>query len=256
MRIWLALALVGCSFPEKHFVGDIDARNDTTGGDMMIDGIGDPRYACHNQPLPTPPAMVTVSGTVIDLATGGGVGNAPVNGNHVVTGANIFSVNTNAAGQFSQDIMTGGTPVNIRVRISPTSTLPTIVWPPHPLVASITNFPFRVAPAAVFGTLANGAGTSYMSGEPVVSVVVFDCNNTLMGGATIVASSGVVRYLDNTGAPRNGLSGTDSSNGGAMIFAANTGMFTVTATSSDGFVYTPKTISINGNEWTQFGVKP
>jgi hypothetical protein len=222
--LFAALTLAACSIPEKHFDngGAIDAPQvtiDTPSTDAPfgfpdaanpIDAnpnapdAGAP-FACMGQPFPTTaPPTVTVSGVVAKLDTGGTVAGATVAGYPNGSTTPFVTTTTDANGNFSATINTGGLALNGYIKMTGSGVVDAYVYPEAPISmdASVAIETFT-APLTTVGL------------DPTKAQLVLqvhDCNGVPLAGAvfSLQPTGGQLVYIKN-GTTDPTATSTDSS---------------------------------------------
>ncbi len=203
-RIVLAVSLAaGCSVPvDKH----------------LVDALGDP-LACLNDPPPTAAdPSVTISGTAMNPFSGDPLANVQVEGFFAGVPGIEFTTTSSAAGQFSVDQATGGTPRTLSVQASAGDYLVTMLYPSTPLVHSMEVDPQLVSTTDLMH-LGQIAGLAIDMTQDQILLQVVDCNGNPLGGATVTSDppGSVAYFVDQT--PTPGAVMTDSKS--AVVFIGN-----------------------------------
>jgi hypothetical protein len=211
-------------------------------------------YTCLGQPLPTTaPNPISVSGNTFTLTLGGtqALAGTPV---ALFVGASmIASASANGSGAFTMNVPTNGAPVDGFLRAQSGGYLDTYLYPPAPLAESTTAAQMLLLDSSTFGTLQSLAGVTQQSGKGFVIVLVLDCQGKPVGGATVTAASGSVRY-DSGGQPSSNASSTDT-DGLAYVFNTTAGNVQVGA-SVGGMTFRAHTLNARANVITTTVVQP
>lgn len=235
MRALLLVAVAACSFPDKVLEQSTP-------------------FGCLGQPLPTTaPARVTISGVVEDRYQGVPVPAATLqaflNGSTVP----VFTVQTDASGNFSQGQGTGGTPVDAYLHVTANGFLDTYIYPPVPVSDSAT-LDVQTFEATELGTLAMLAGVTLDPTKAQLLVVAVDCNEMPLEGAVVTTSpAGNVKYLVNQ-RPSAAAVATDTS-GAAFVFNVAPSATTINATVS-GMTLRSHVLEGLGGAFTQTEIQP
>jgi hypothetical protein len=166
MRALVTLvALAACSIPDKHGLGDDAQVQDGSKTDGTTDGRPvDVAFACLGQPLPTTaPAMFTISGQSTSLSVSGTQVLAGVTLNGYVAGqpTAIITLTTDASGNYSVAVPSGGVPVDGRIVATMGSYLTANVYPSRPF-DSDTIVSVTMITAGTMTLASNTAGVSIM----------------------------------------------------------------------------------------------
>lgn len=228
-------ALAGCSFPDKVLEQSTP-------------------YGCSGEPLPTTaPARVTISGVVEDRYQGVPVPAATLQAFLTGTTVPIFTVQTDANGNFSQGQGTGGTPVDAYMHTSASGFLDTYLYPPVPVADSVT-LDVQMFTATELGTLAMVAGVTLDPTQAQLLIVAVDCNEMPVEGAVVTTTpGGTVRYLVNS-RPSAAATATDAS-GAAFSFNVPLSSVKIDATVS-GMTLRSHTLDAVTGALTQTEIQP
>lgn len=203
---------------------------DASPPDAMIPvdaAIPDARIAnldCNDDPLPTTAAdPITVSGSAQSLGLNGA---SPVEGATVDVrsfadpdGAALASTTSDANGDFTVQVTTGATPVDAFVQVTADMLLPTEIWPPEPPTED-TQAPGVMFEAQTVSLLAQFSGQNQdLANNGIAVVVIVDCDQTPIEGATLVPPSGIggVVYAGPDALPDTSLDKTSTA-GTAFVF--------------------------------------
>lgn len=201
LRISLVLALAACGSSNSKPV-DAPMTDSGTDAKVFLDAAPDaPPMAdlsCVGMPFPTTaPATVDVSGTtetlnssfMITPVAGATVDacpaasfTCPANG----MGKRLATSTSDAMGNFTLSALpTGGAPLDAYLKASSSTQLTTYVYPAHPLAASLTMTPVLMLDAGQLAFIAGVAGVTVTPGTSTVVVLVLDCANHPIQGATV-----------------------------------------------------------------------
>jgi len=148
-------------------------------------------YSCIGAALPTTaPASITVTGTITGNVTSPSpLAGAAVTGFQTGNATKLDSATTNASGNFSLTIATGGSPVDGYVRVSKAGYIDTYGYPPAPLAASGSQSAVLIT-TSERNLIASAFGVTQTAGNGVMAVVVEDCNAMPVTGATLSVKQG------------------------------------------------------------------
>ncbi len=163
----LALAaLAACSFPTKH--------PDIT--DAPIDAGP---FSCAGQPFPTTaPSRIRISGQALDFGTGVAGANLEVSG-VLESGGLVFTTTTNAQGEFSTVVDTGGTALAAHVATMLGTYVPSYFYPAHPFDGDFADLPLPMLTPAELTQIGNPTDTA------LVQLVLGDCLGARLRGCTL-----------------------------------------------------------------------
>lgn len=204
-------------------------------------------YRCLGAALPTTaPDPITVTGTITgNVAAPAPLVGATVAGYRTGTASALDSAVTNASGNFSLTLATGGTPLDGYLRVSKAGYIDTYAYPPAPLAASGSHSA-AIITAAERNTIAGLLGVTPTAGNGFMAVVVEDCDGAGVTGATLSVTQG----------------GSDV---GAVYTAGSAGTFyvfnippgqTVVGASGGGNTLRSHTVTIHADALTLTGVTP
>jgi hypothetical protein len=196
-----------------------------------------PDLSCLGMPLPAMAnPTVTVSG---DTFTVGLSGQTAVTGVPIKAFANgsanpLAMTTSDSSGKFSLMLTTGGTPIDGYLLGQDNgmgqSYLDTYLYPPYPLAKDQGSASILLASQGTLSTLGLITNQQQMASNAFVAVVVSDCSNTPIVGATISTSpSGTICYHQN-GANFSCGSGSTGADGIAFVFNVPAGTTMVSAT--------------------------
>jgi hypothetical protein len=206
--------LTACSVPEKH----------------LVDGSGDP-FGCLGAALPSMAQNpITIDGSLIDPFIPLAVAGASVEGFLVGTTASIFTVTSDANGEFSRKQGSGGVPRSVFLRASPNGYLPSYFFPAVP-VSDHTIAAIQMLTAMELATIASVAETGDLDpAKANLFVSVIDCNGNAVAGATVATTPpGTVRYFANKFPSPTSIA-TDAITGSAVIANIPISHTTISAT--------------------------
>jgi len=255
MRAWCLVVLAGCFYSEKHYVGDMprDATGDTLAVDVIPDSPGP--FDCAGKPLPTTaPDPIVLTGTVTDAGTNAKVVGATVNVLDA-SGNVISTTTTDAAGNWSFSLVTGGVPLSGHLSVSKTNYMTTYGYRARQLDRDFVNVPFFIATQATMMAIANSTSVTYDPTKATFTILSLDCNFTPIAEATIATNpAGTLRYFK--GASLDQTATTTDISGRAIMFNVNSGTVTATAQTKNGIALRPATITASANSWVQVGLQP
>ena len=242
MRIALAaVALFACSIPDKHPGAVTDGPVAGTDGSTRdapapVDGHGS-AFACLGQPLPTTaPPSVTLTGVVTEISmTGGGepMSNAKL-ALYPAEGEVVTTTTSDAQGNYSMSVPTGGTPFDGYVLANGSGELVTYAFPSRPFDSN-TELAITMITQQTLMLAAEVANVPIMNNTAQFAIVIVDCNGTPLSGATLTSSASAmssVRYASG-GLPSPSATSTDAS-GEVFVFNVAPGGFTVAGKDANG----------------------
>ncbi len=260
MRVLALIALAACSIPDKH-AGSNGPADGSSGGDgsamhddSSIDAGGP--YACRNQPLPTSaPGTITMTGTTASISQSGTQPLANVLVEGLIGGQSLLQVTSDANGQFSTQVPTGGRPIDgyLRASMGNSNYLVTYQYPSRPYDEN-GNVSLLLITQQTMSLVGTVAGVNVDSTKAQVVVILVDCNGVPLAGGTVVAPSGTVRYLDN-GLPSQSATATDMT-GAGFVINATPGAYAVQAIAPDGGTMRSHTVTAMSGTWTQAEIQP
>jgi hypothetical protein len=265
MRALLLAVLAACSIPDKHALGgDAPLGQDGKSIDApkQLDAPVSGPFACLGQPLPTTaPSTFTISGQSISISTSGDQPIAGVTLNGYVTGqvAPIVTLSTDASGNYSVGVPSGGVPIDGHIVASLPSYLTANIFPSRPF-DSDTTVAVEMITSQTMSLAAQVAGVTISGNEAQIAVFVVDCNNTPLAGATVQVTTpqgatGTVRYAIN-GIPSQSATMTDAT-GLAFVFNTSGGALTIHATVPEGMLRAHTFSAPNGmSDWTEVIIQP
>lgn len=188
-------------------------------------------FACLGDPLPTTaPDPITVSGLVrANFLTPAGLPDAQVVA-FTAAAAELGLDSTDAGGQYSLSVATGGTPLNgyIRVtKVGATPYVPTYAYPAVPLAANAVQN-MLVPTTGEIDLLEFTTGVTQQGGNGFIGIVVVDCAGDPIQGATVSTSpAGTYRY--NVGTTPSPNATSTAADGVAYVFNVTAGDVIVNA---------------------------
>jgi hypothetical protein len=202
-----------------------------TSGATTGTGMG---FPCSGQPLPTTaPATINVGGNTVTVGLGGQQA-LPDVAVEVFVGASATPVATttsNAQAAYTFPLNTGGTPLDGYIHGTKATYMDTYLYPPSPLAADQMNASVLVISSNIFSLLQNFASVTQTAGNGFIGIVVSDCSQMPVGGATVTTvPAGTVRY-NVSNVPSNTAMTTDI-DGVAYVFNLPPGTVTVQATAN------------------------
>ena len=259
------LAVAACSGDSPGVVGDSDAggggggtdsgaidsgaSNKDAGGTPTDSGTtpkdsgptgdsGTPDYPCQFSLPTTAAATLTLAGGVVEqgLGTQSAAAGAAIDAYGTQTSTtSIANTTSDASGDFSLDIPTGGAPVDGYLKITKTGDLDTFLYPNFPLTTDQSKLAGILITQATFNTLAGFVTVTQDSTKGFTAVEVLDCAGNSASGATVTTSAG----------------GTTKYNG-----AANIPSSTATTTGADGIAYVFNMTAGDATIMVSIGGKP
>jgi hypothetical protein len=195
---------------------------------------------CAGEALPTtvtsPP--VVISGQVQSVATISGPEPLNVSANirafYVEDDDLLVQTNSvvgNGSNTFSlTDPTSSTTPLSAYVRATAPGHIDTYLYAPYDIYEDFTNAIFLMFGEDLYGLVSLVAGVTQVEGNGVIMVIVADCDEEPVGGATISLSPSVgdIRYGDANGLPSSSLTSTGAQ-GIAFIFNVPPGDYVVDA---------------------------
>ena len=231
----------GATGTATNATGATNATNATNGpqssgaAGMTTSGTGTSgptggNFACLGQALPTTaPDTITVAGVSQTVGLGGSTPEPSVNVEVLdPDGVQIATTVTGADGAYSTPISTSGVPVDGYIHGTKAGFIDTYVYPPAPLAADIDNGTVLIITSSTFALVQSFESVTQDAGNGFIGVVVSDCDNKPVAGATVTTDPpGVVRY-NVAGIPNNTATTTDV-DGVAYVFNVPAGDVTVDA---------------------------
>jgi hypothetical protein len=239
ISITFAVAACGGSSNNGTDAGPPDGAG--AGIDAPVDAPPGGPFDCAGQPLPTTaPASITVTGSTQSITLGG---RAAVSGTMVTaykngSGTALGSATSDTQGAYSLNLSTGGTPIDgyllgHRGTAGSINYIDTYLYPPAPLATSTDKGSILLLSSGnsgTFSTLQSFAGVTQNAGSGFIAVIVADCNNNPLAGATVTTTPmGTVKY--NSGGIPSGSATMTGSDGLAYVFNTVAGTVNVQATS-------------------------
>jgi hypothetical protein len=155
-------------------------------------------YACEGQALPTSaPSTITVSGTVAEFGSSG-VAGARVDAFKTGTAGSIDSATTDAQGNFTMTVATGGVPLDGYVKASKTGYVDTYAYPSAPLPAN-TAITLTVVTPTEFNLLAASMSVTPTAGDGALAIRPVDCTGAVVAAATVSTSPASAPHSDGSG---------------------------------------------------------
>jgi hypothetical protein len=196
----LSVAAVACSYPTKLF--------DPTGG-----------LQCSGKPNPTTaPPMVTITGTTIDEVVLSAVGSAMVEGFFDGVSASVFEAISDANGNFTGSLPTGGVARNGYLVASAPGYLATNLTFGVPISAGLSGLQVPMFTQSDLAMLGSAAMQSFDGSNVQGVIAVSDCLGSGIVGATVTTDppASAIVYA-NQNLPDLSLSTTDAT-GIAFVF--------------------------------------
>lgn len=155
-------------------------------------------YACDGQAFPTTAtSTITVTGTVAEFGSSGVVG-ARVDAFKTGTAGSIDSATTDAQGNFTLTIPTGGVPLDGYIKASKTGYVDTYAYPSAPLPAN-ASITLTVVTPSEFNLLAASMSVTPTAGDGALAIRPVDCTGAVVTGATVGTSPASTPYSDGSG---------------------------------------------------------
>lgn len=190
--------------------------------------------SCLGGSLPTTaPATLTLSGNTQTVSLSGlsPVAGATVTAKQVSDDSTVGTPDTSDnSGAFSISAPTGGVPLDAYLEITHGSYWDTLVYPPVPVSQDFTGVAALLVNDGQVSLIQSLYGVSH-DGNGIVGVIVLDCDNNPIQGATVSTNpaGGDVLYNGPDGLPDSNATSTGA-DGVAQIYSVPTGTVTVNAT--------------------------
>jgi hypothetical protein len=210
---------------------DVDAPPDRPDAAPEIDAAPNGNFDCLGDPLPddAPPTVLLAGNAfTIDLD-----GQSPVSGADVeaftTADVSLGSDTSDGTGAYSITITTGGEPVDGYLLATGNTYMDTYLYPPYPIADDVDNASALLVTPGNFGLLPLLAGADQPDGQGFIGILILDCNDQPIEGATVTTNpAGTVRYMD------DGLPSADATSTGpdgfALVFDVDPGDVVVDAT--------------------------
>lgn len=235
MRLVALLALVGCSFPEKHrATGDGGGgSNDTSAIDTTgtTDGprgdAGSGPFGCVGLPFPTSaPPQITFQG-LVQMDNGNPFPQIQVQGHLNQGGANgpqFFVTTSDSNGNYMATAPTNSSAIDGHIFVNAplaTGFMPLYYYPRHPFDADQLNLSLAVYSQNTLQQLYNSVGQAFNSQAATLLFQLTDCNGTPIAGARLqmVPQPTQIYYMRNN-VPDATVGMTDST-GVAIVLGVN-----------------------------------
>jgi hypothetical protein len=218
-------------------------------------GGGPDPYACLGQPLPTTaPSAVSVTGVVRSNALAPSpLAGASVKGFQTGNATALDSSTSDAGGNYSMTLSTGGTPLDGYIRVSKSSYLDTYGYPPQPLAANISESVLLIT-STELGIIGGALGVTPTAGDGLIAVVVEDCSGLPLAGASVSTNPpGTVKY--NSGGGPSSSATMTSADGVAYVLNVTAGDVVVMA-SAGGHVLRQHTVNARADVITLTAIAP
>lgn len=191
--------------------------------------------ACLGDPLPdTAPTTLTVSGLTTEVTLSGEepLSGVDIEARQVSNDAVIDTTTSDADGEFTlTEDDSGESPVDAYVIATIDGYKDTYLWPPAPLTENTVDAPVLMIESTLVWPVLT-AGQNQLAENGVVSLIVIDCDDLPVEGATVTASTSTqVVYADEDGLPDPNRTST-STQGIAFIFNVPPGDVEVDAVKS------------------------
>jgi hypothetical protein len=203
---------------------------------------------------PNVPAMITVSGTATQQGAGSSM---PAQGVAVAAFKNsdentpVAMTTTDAMGNYTLTIMTGGKPLDGFVKATKTGNADTYLYPPAPLVADFTNASINELDTNLFMTVAQTIGRG-QAGQGMIALEVFDTTMMPVAGVAVTSTPAAAHTGYTGGAPLNlpdiTLMATIA-DGRAFLFGLAPGAVMVSATKT-GATFKSHSLNVHADAFT------
>jgi hypothetical protein len=197
-----------------------------------------PEFACHGQPIPgTAATTLTVAGDMQVLGAGGGgmaIQGATVEAYLVGNPTPVGTDTTDSAGAYSISIDNpGATPVDAYLRAPSSGNKTVYLVPPTVVYQDIPMAPIRTISDSLFPFFVTLAQANLTDGNGVIALIVTDCLNNPLTGATVTVPgqpNAQVRYNGTNGLPTGtGSASSTAADGIAYVIDMPPGPVTVDA---------------------------
>jgi hypothetical protein len=188
-----------------------------------------------------------LTGTITsNVATPTPLVGAAVVGFRTGTATKLDSATTNASGNFTLTLATGGTPVDGYLRVSKVGYIDTYAYPPAPLATSGSHSA-AVITTSERNTITGLLGATQTAGNGFMAVVVEDCDGAAVSGATLSVKQG--------GSDAGTVYAAPGAAGAFYVFNIPPGETVVGATAG-GNTLRSHTVTIRADVLTLTGVTP
>jgi len=265
MRVLALLALVACSFPEKHRAagdggGGSDASHpDGAGPDGFMGDGGSGPFGCIGLPFPTnAPPQITFQG-LVQMDNGQPFVQVPVQGHlNQGTGPQFFAVNTDSTGHYSAQVQTNSNAIDGHIFINAplaAGYVPLYFYPSRPYNADQTQT-YSVFTQNTLQQLYSSAGQNYNAQAATLLFELTDCNGTGIAGAHLQISPqpSQIYYMRNN-VPDATVGMTDAT-GIALVLNANPSNLQLGGQNAMGQALHNYSISITGQSVYEIVIQP
>lgn len=196
------------------------------------DDSGTPSFPCQSSLPTTAPATVTLAGGVVDQGLGG---TTPITGAAIdaygtqTSTTSIASTTSDASGDFTFDVATGGVPLDGYLKITKAGELDTYLYPNFPLTSDQSKLAGVMVTSMSFGGLAFLEGQTQDPAKGFTAVEVLDCAGMSVAGATVATSAGGTAKYDGATGPDKTATSTGA-DGIAYVFNMTVGDATIMVT--------------------------
>lgn len=199
---------------------------------LVINGIANEASATGNEPLAGATVEAFENGSATPQATG----------------------TTGADGAYALSVVTGGAPVDGYVRGRQTDFLDVYLYPPQPLAADTGDAPLLFIADGTFGLIHTLTGVDRTEGTGWMGVLVVDCFNEPVAGATVTTSPASTVKYSVDGLPNADATVTED-DGIAYVFNVAPGQVTVDA-SFEGQSFREHAVEVRADVVTTTAVAP
>jgi hypothetical protein len=235
----------------------------------MYDANPNPFY-CNGQPQPTTaPAMVTISGSIQEIAN---LSTEPLPGSTIKAyktsdDTQVGMSTSDANGSWSMSLPTGGVPLEgylvghhdpvTKPNNTVSTYIDTYLYSPYALAADNGQGVILMLTSGDMGTLhllAQLAGTTQQAGKGMVGLVVADCNGKALKGAVVTSEPAATPIYDNGSIPDTTATATGT-DGRAYLFNLPAGDVTVHAT-YNGMTFYAHAVKARADVVTTTAIEP
>ncbi len=209
------------------FLGFVACGGDSGGGDDPDGppGGGDGPAADAAVDAPPAPPMITITGTAVQRGLGGTqpVAQAQIGGyRNSDEAAAIATTMTDAQGNFTLVVSTGGVALDGFIKATRTGFRDTYLYPAAPIAAD-TMAPVNMVTTGNYDTLSNLAQGNQQQGNGLIALVVVDgptATSMPVAGATVSSTPASGAYRYNSGGFPNSQATATATDGVAYMFNA------------------------------------
>jgi hypothetical protein len=247
----LILFLVACSGGGGGTTGDVDGGGNTTGDAPPPEPVMD-------APPSNIPAMITIKGKTTERGLSGTSNVAQV----VIAvyrasdeATPIAMTTSDASGNYTLTVPTGGTPIDGYVKATKASYLDLYLYPPAAWVADDMDAGINMMTPGNRDLLNSFASGNQMPNKGMVGIAVFDANGMPVSGATFTSApaAGGTKYMGGSGLPDANATMT-SSEGVGFLF--NTEETVLVSANKNGMTFHAHTIKARPGTFTTTSVAP